>query len=225
MILGKIWRYYRERGVRALLRRLRSAIHRRSTYVLLYRDLDEAPDHHHPEVRFRIGTIEDASWVAGHWPPNFDYVGRDVEGVIRKRIACGEILLLGTADGDDRDLIWMGWITKRDYALLALFEGDVPDTDGCAKNDLTKVKYRGRGIGRCGARFREAVAFEQGLRRLWFFILEDNAVSREMFLKLGCQPFGEFSFMQRLGRRYAELRREDGSVRRYPLRGISGQVA
>lgn len=209
MMFTKVWHYYREYGLVALLKRIRMAVYHRQRMVVYTKPLGNSNWSGRPDgIAYRAVTAEDIPWLSQQWPTRTNYIGNDAMTVLHMRLQNGEIGVVGVYSKAPDRLAFMAWLTTRGYATLTLLGEPLPAGNAGVRNLWVCPELRRRGIARNGLLWAEAFAYRQGVRQLWAFILPGNVASQRLLMGLGYVNHGEVEFSKNMGRRHAVLHQE-----------------
>lgn len=127
---------------------------------------------------FRKAIEEDIPKVINQFDSHY---GNDGDKVLSHRIASGDRLLLGFMENDCQTICFLSWLSEKDPSFLAVKDPAILNEAVCLCRVLVPKQFRGMGVGREGIAYAEQLAFEEGYKEIWGFVLVNNEASKRMF--------------------------------------------
>ena len=205
--------YYRRHGLGGLLRRCLRPLRRlcrwlrwRQRYVIIVKSIanPDAPVEH-ADVIFRQAAHEDAGQIAEQFVEHF---GPDGQALVAEALNAGDTAIIGVSAEDNRTIVCISWLSRREALLRTLLGGRIGAEDICHRRLFVPMEFRRRHLAVREIQFVERLAGHSGVERIWGFIETSNKASMKLHERLGYDVHGMLEVGRFLGRPRARLRRQ-----------------
>jgi RimJ/RimL family protein N-acetyltransferase len=205
LLVTRVWQYYKQYGWSEFVRR----VHHQTNFLVFFKEITQpAKPCDFDDVLFRLATLEDAGLLAqelGYWE-------LDDESLVRRLLNAGDKAIIGYSKHQPTQFRYISWLSRRDKQFNALLGGCPDPTDICSRKIWVPVAFRGNGTAGKGLRYLEEVAFNDGVKRVWAFVIPDNQASRRLHERAKYALYGTLRIGRRFGRRSASLKLSNGCL-------------